>query len=171
MTNIVKANLSHAKILSEIGKQTFIESHGMSAPEKDITNYIKSKFTKVVFEAELEDSNNIFHMITYNEKPIGYSKISYNSTQENISFKNITKLERLYILQEYHHLKLGFELFKFNVELSKKQNQAGLWLYVWVENQKAINFYNKVGFKIIGSYDFQISETHSNPNHQMLLVY
>jgi ribosomal protein S18 acetylase RimI-like enzyme len=85
--------------------------------------------------------------------------------------KNVTKLERLYVLKEFHHLKLGLELFNFNVELSKKNNQAGMWLFVWTENLKAINFYKKAGFNIVGKYNFKISETHSNPNHQMLLLY
>ena len=75
------------------------------------------------------------------------------------------------MLSDYHRLKLGLELFNFNVQLSKKHQQAGMWLFVWVENTKAIKFYNNFGFKIIGSHDFEISKTHSNPNHQMLLTY
>ena len=46
-----------------------------------------------------------------------------------------------------------------------------MWLYVWTENHRAVNFYNNLGFKIVGEYDFKIFETHSNPNHQMLLSY
>lgn len=171
MITIVQANISDAHVLSSLGKQTFIESHGKSAPEKDVTCYVTSKFTEQVFEVELQDVNNIFHILFFNEKPIGYSKIIYNASQENMPSKNITKLERLYVLQEFHHLKLGLELFNFNVSLSKKQDQAGMWLFVWVENHKAIHFYKKASFEIIGKYDFKISETHTNPNHQMLLVF
>jgi ribosomal protein S18 acetylase RimI-like enzyme len=171
MNTIEKATIKDAELLSKIGTQTFIESHGHSASEKDITNYIKLKFTKVAFEAELKDANNVFHIIYYNQKPVGYSKTIDNVSQETIPFKNTTKLERLYVLEEFHQLKLGLELFHFNIELSKKNQQAGIWLYTWIENHKAINFYKKAGFKIVGSYDFKISETHSNPNHQMLLLY
>lgn len=171
MTTIEKATIKDAELLSKIGRQTFMESHGMSAPEKDISNYVSSKFSKEIFEAELEDKNSVFHILNYKQKPIGYSKIIYNVPQDNILFKNVTKLERLYILKEFHHLKLGLELFNFNVELSKNHQQAGIWLFTWTENHKAINFYNKAGFTIVGSYNFKISDTHSNPNHQMLLVY
>ncbi|MCX7549444.1 GNAT family N-acetyltransferase [Xanthomarina sp. F2636L] len=171
MTTIEKATIKDAELLSIIGRQTFIESHGKSAARKDILNYVESKFTKVIFGTELKDKNNVFHLLNYNQKPIGYSKIIYNVPQDNIQFKNVTKLERLYILEEFHHLKLGLELFNFNIELSKNHNQAGMWLFTWIENYKAINFYKKAGFTIIGSYDFKISDTHSNPNHQMLLVY
>ncbi len=171
MTNITKASMKDCDLLVSIGRQSFLESHGSSAPKKDIANYIDSKFTKQHFETEMQEANTFFYLLQYHEKPIGYSKITINASQKNITFAEVAKLERLYILQEFHHLKLGLELFSFNVKLSKQHKQLGMWLYVWVENKKAIAFYDKAGFRIIGSYDFKISETHSNPNHQMLLTF
>src|SRR5690606_41995848 len=100
MITIVKASINDSETLSILGKQTFIESHGLSAPKKDVANYVSSKLTKKVFEVELCDINNIFHIAYFNNKPIGYSKIIYNNLQENIPLKSITKLERLYVLQE-----------------------------------------------------------------------
>ncbi|MFL0352470.1 GNAT family N-acetyltransferase [Xanthomarina sp. GH4-25] len=171
MTTIKNATIKEAELLSKIGSQSFIESHGRSASKKDIFNYVSSKFTKDIFDSELKDSNNVYHILYFNQEPIGYSKIIYNYSQNNILFKNVTKLERLYVLEEFHHLKLGLELFNFNVALSKNHHQSGMWLYTWIENHKAIHFYKKAGFNVIGCYDFKISETHSNPNHQMLLLY
>ncbi|MEO9209693.1 MAG: hypothetical protein ABI208_01270, partial [Ginsengibacter sp.] len=74
-------------------------------------------------------------------------------------------------LKEFYNLKMGLELMNFNIELSKSDNQVGMWLFVWIENVRALNFYMKNGFEIIGSHDFKISATHSNPNHQMFLKY
>jgi diamine N-acetyltransferase len=78
-------------------------------------------------------------------------------------------MERLYLLKQFYNLKLGAALLHFNIDLSKRNNQAGMWLFTWKENMRAVNFYQKNGFVIIGSHDFKISETHSNPNHLMLL--
>src|SRR5690606_35117466 len=110
-------------------------------------------------------------ILSYKNQAIGYSKIILNASQANIAYKNVTKLERLYILEAYQQLKLGLQLFDFNVALSKNFKQSGMWLYTWVEIHKAIRFYKKAGFKTIGSYNFKISDSHSNPNHQMLLTY
>ena len=171
MNTIVRATVNDAKLLVRIGKTSFLEAHGHSAPKEDIDDYVNLKFNESTFFEELQDSKNQFYIIYHNDAPVGYSKIIFDFPHANIGFNNVTKLERLYVLKEFHHLKLGLELFNFNVQESKKNLQAGIWLFVWVENQKAINFYNKAGFKIIGNYDFKISETHSNPNHQMLLTY
>lgn len=171
MTSIVKATIQDIELLTQIGKTSFLEAHGKSASEENINEYVNQKFNKQVFETELKDSNNIFYIIYFNKKAVGYSKIIFNTQHPNIPFKNITKLERLYLLEEFHSLKLGLELFNYNLQESVKHKQVGMWLFVWTENHKAINFYKKAGFEIVGQHDFQISATHSNPNHQMLLTF
>ena len=171
MTTIVRGTISDAKLLVSIGKTSFLETHGMSASKADIDAYVNLKFNEATFSDELQDINNHFYIINYNNIAIGYSKIIFNFPHQNIDAENVTKMERLYLLKDFHHLKLGLELFNFNVKESKKHHQVGMWLFVWTENERAINFYTKVGFKIIGNHDFEISKNHSNPNHQMLLTY
>ena len=94
-----------------------------------------------------------------------------NALHPEIGHKTITKLERIYLLREFYGSQLGKELFHFNLELSKRNAQTGMWLYVWTENERAVRFYKKNGFKAIGRYDFKISENHSNPNYLMWLEY
>jgi ribosomal protein S18 acetylase RimI-like enzyme len=171
MTSIVKAKEEDFQLLTSIGKISFLESHGSSAATADINRYVNSTYTDNVFKKEVSDLENIYHIIYHDKEPAGYSKIIFNVPHPNIQPGNVTKLERIYLLKKFYGLKSGFELLHFNIELSKMNNQAGMWLFVWKENHRAVNFYKKTGFNIIGSYDFKLTETHSNPNHQMLLLY
>lgn len=171
MTSIVKANGKDFKLLADIGRTSYIESHGSSAEAADIDVYLKEKYNYEVFKAELNDGKNIYHIIYHDKQPAGYSKIMLNTPHSNIQIENVTKLERLYLLKEFYGLKLGLELFNLNLELSKNSNQAGMWLFVWKENHRAVAFYKRTGFKIIGTYNFKLTETHSVPNHHMFLNY
>lgn len=171
MNSILKAKHNDFRLLADIGRISFIESHGSSATPDDINKYVNEKYSYDVFKEEISDPKNIYNIIYSNNQAAGYSKIIYNVHHKNIQFKNVTKLDRIYLLKEFYSLKLGYELFMYNIELSKKNNQSGMWLFVWKENHRAVEFYKKTGFKIIGSYDFKLTDTHSNPNHQMLLVY
>jgi diamine N-acetyltransferase len=171
MHEIIKATEKDVALLSSLATNTFIESHGHSAPAADINNYIAEKYNEAILKEELSDPQNIYHIIYYDEKPAGYSKIVYNQPYENSVQQNITKLERIYILQEFYNVQLGKALLQFNVALAKQNQQAGMWLYVWKENTRAFNFYAKVGFIIIGSHNFKISATHSNPNYRLLLMF
>jgi ribosomal protein S18 acetylase RimI-like enzyme len=169
MISIVKATEDNAQLLSEIAKQTFLESHGNCAEPKDVAGYVNEKLSLDIFKQELAEKENIYHILYYNSVAAGYSKVILNEPYTNSEITGITKLERLYILKDFYDLKLGLQLFKFNINLAKENHQEGIWLYVWIENQRAVSFYKKCGFAVIGSYDFKISETHSNPNHRMFL--
>jgi GNAT superfamily N-acetyltransferase len=148
-----------------------MESHGHSAPKAEMDIYLAKALTKEILLDELNIKRFLFHFICVDERPVGYSKIIPSYPSLDPVLKDCTKLERLYVLEEFHDKKLGAELFEFNVELSKKKGDLGMWLYTWVENLRAIRFYERFGFKIVGSYDFKISPEHSNPNHRMLLKY
>jgi len=169
--SIRKARYYDFQLLSELGKQSFLESHGHSASPDVISNYTDEKFNPDAISVELNQAANIFNIITYNGKPTGYSKIIFNTSHPAIKEKNVTKLERIYLLKEFYDLKLGHQLFQFILDISKNNKQSGMWLYTWKENQRAIKFYINNGFEMIGSYDFKLSERHSNPNHLMFLRY
>jgi ribosomal protein S18 acetylase RimI-like enzyme len=167
MISIKQATISDTPLLLEIAIPALIESHGHSAPPEDINAYIALKFTKEVLEEELSDPKNIFHIIYYNEQPAGYSKIIFNTPHEAVEDQQVAKLERLYLLESFYGKGLGAALFNFLIDLSKKEQQEGIWLQVWTENKRAIAFYEKSGFVVKAKTFFKVSETHSNPNHLM----
>jgi ribosomal protein S18 acetylase RimI-like enzyme len=169
LQQIIKAKISDAKLLSKLSIDTFLPAHGHSAPKEDIDNYINQNFSEQNFIDELKDAKNEYYLIYVNSKIAGYSKIVFNQLQKNITPKNITYMSRLYLLKEFYGLALGKELFDFNINLCKQNNQSGIWLAVWVENQKGIKFYKKMGFESVDVFDFKISETHYNPNYIMYL--
>lgn len=170
-TSIAKVSMEDFELLAHIGKQSFIESHGSSAGPEVIDTYVTATFNHDVVKKELSKPKNLYHIIYHDSQPAGYSKIIFNSPHATISIPNVTKLERLYLLKAFYSLHIGSELFWYNVALSKQYNQAGMWLFTWKENHRAIRFYLNAGFKVIGSYNFKLSETHANPNHQMFLQY
>lgn len=169
MICIRKAKLKDAETLADLARQTFLESHGHSAKEATILRYLDQNYTVDVFLKELNNIDFQYHVLEYENKVIGFSKIVLNQPHPLIFNSNITKLDRIYILENYLNRKLGWKLFDFNLSIAKTNGQKGMWLYTWVENRRAIDFYQKNGFKIIGSHDFAIDETHSNPNHLMYL--
>lgn len=122
---IVRATQSDADLLVDLATQTFVQSHASSAPKKDIDAYVSEKYNLPVFENELENENYVYHLLYYKGKAVGFSKIILNESHSNIKLKDVTKLERLYILDKYHDLKLGKLLFDFNVKLSKIRVKKG----------------------------------------------
>jgi GNAT superfamily N-acetyltransferase len=166
-----KLDASDLQLLKELATITFVQSHGHSAPAKDIETYLNSALDEKSILKELADEESLFYFIELDGTPVGYSKIVLNAPFENADSNAFTKLERIYLLEAHHGQKLGLGLLEFNIELAKEAGQLGIWLFTWVENHKAIDFYLRFGFEINGEHDFRISPTHVNPNHQMLLTW
>ncbi len=171
MIEIVTATIKDAALIVKIGAQSFIESHGRSASEKDITNYVAGKFTIEQIESEFSNANAIFKLAIYNNETVGYSKLVLNCPNPAIEEQTVCKLERLYVVESHLDKKIGQPLFDLNIELAKAHQQKGIWLYVWTGNARALRFYEKQGFKIAAETSFKISETHSNPNYWLYLQF
>lgn len=169
MIHIRKASIQDAKILTEVGFHSFKSAHGHSAPKKDIDEYMSLNFNETTFTKELSEEKNYFYLISYNEKVVGYTLLIFNKNESQILVKNSAYLSRIYLLEEFYGLGLGKHLFDFIKKVCIEKQQSGIWLNVWVENLRAINFYKKQGFEIVGKSKYQISATHSNPNHVMFL--
>jgi ribosomal protein S18 acetylase RimI-like enzyme len=171
MISIVRATTADAQLLADMGAKSFVESHGASATETIVQSYVREKYTAEIMAQELEEPEHIYHIIYQDQQPAGFSKIVHHAQHAAIAPQHVSKLERLYLLKELYSLGLGKELLDHNLALSRQCGQAGMWLFVWTGNERAVNFYTKAGFNIIGRHSFKLTDDHANPNHQMLLMY
>lgn len=74
------------------------------------------------------------------DKVIGF--IGFGNSRENLS--DTGEIYGLYVLEKYHNQKIGYKLLKQALELLNNYRDIVLW--VLKENEKAYNFYKKVGF-------------------------
>jgi ribosomal protein S18 acetylase RimI-like enzyme len=168
---IRKAEIQDAADISSLGRITFLEAHRHSSPEEDLNAYLDSRFHIDEVTRELSDPKNHFFLYFHNEQLAGYSKIVFDMPAVQIpEATNLCKLERLYISKDFYGKKIGLKLFQFNKELCLQHQQAGIWLTVWVENERAIAFYERAGFRIVGEILFKVGTT-ENPNYVMWLEF
>lgn len=169
MISVLRATEEDHGSIAAIGKIAVEEAHRESTSAENLNAYLDKNYNDNAIREEIGDLNNIYHIIRYNGKPVGFSKIILNSKEPGIEAENVTKLDRIYLLKEFYGLKLGLELLNFNIRLARNNKQSGIWLYTWTGNTRAIDFYLKAGFTIIGSHKFYVTETYYNLNHLMFL--
>lgn len=169
MISITRATAKDIHTIAAMGKTAVGETHRGSTSDENLNEYLENNYNDEAITKELEDPDNIYHIISFNGRPAGFSKIILNTAEPVIEAANVTKLDRIYLLKEFFGLKLGLELLNFNIALAKNNQQSGMWLYTWTGNERAIGFYLKSGFTIAGSHKFYVTETHYNLNHLMFL--
>jgi len=154
--SIKKVTSEDIKLLQQIGKQTFHETFAEMNTAEDMNRYLTDRFSLERLAAELQDENSEFYFANDNNIPIGYLKINKGVAQTEIKDNNAVEIERIYVLKEYHGKSVGQQLYNKAIEYAKELDANYIWLGVWEENPRAINFYEKNGFKEFGRHIFKL---------------
>ncbi len=158
MITIKKANETHVEILALLGTSTYHESHGHYIADKnDLKNYLEEAFSVSKISEDLKNPRNLFYILYKNELPIGYGKIRLNSSPSGDDSDKSCQLERIYILKEFIPLKLGQQFLNFLEKKSKELKYDRMWLSVYLENTRALRFYQKNDFQEVGKSTFTVN--------------
>jgi diamine N-acetyltransferase len=153
---IVKITLDDVAQLQKIGKQTFSEAFSEGNTEENMTKYLEEGFSLEKLTAELNDPNAEFYFATLDEEVIGYLKLNHGSSQTELKDNDSLEIERIYVLNQFHGKKVGQVLYSKALEIAQKTHAKYVWLGVWENNRRAINFYTKNGFKEFDKHIFKL---------------
>jgi ribosomal protein S18 acetylase RimI-like enzyme len=155
---IIKIGLEQLIPLQEIGRKTFFDTFFESDSEESMSAYLATSFSSEKLTAELENPESEFYFVTLNESVIGYLKVNFGSAQTELQDRNSLEIERIYVLQDFHGKKVGQLLFEKAITIAKNNSCSYVWLGVWEENHRALQFYTKNGFVAFDTHVFQMGE-------------
>lgn len=151
---IKKISLADLGELQNIGRQTFYETFAHRNTEDDIQLYLDEKFSSARLETELIDPDSEFYFVTSDDRTIGYLKLNFGQSQTELKDDKALEIERIYVLTEFHGKQVGQILYNKAIEVARQKNSDYVWLGVWEENPRAINFYKKNGFEEFDKHIF-----------------
>lgn len=155
---IKKATLVNINQLQIIGRVTFYETFSALNSEENMTKYLDESFSIEKLTSELTDNNTEFYLASINNHVIGYLKLNTGQSQTELKDNNTVEIERIYILKDYHGKNVGQILFNNAINIAKQKNACYVWLGVWEENLRAINFYKKNGFIEFDKHVFKLGD-------------
>ena len=143
---IEQINNSHIAALQQIGHHTFEETFAESNSAENMTKYLEEAYSFEKLNEELNNPNSLFYFAMLDEKVIGYLKLNMGGSQTELKDNDALEIERIYVLKDYHGKKVGQLLFDKAIAIAKEQQVAYVWLGVWEENKRALQFYTKNRF-------------------------
>jgi ribosomal protein S18 acetylase RimI-like enzyme len=158
MSNIEirKVTTNDLEELQKIGRLTFFETFASGNTEENMNKYLDEGFSLTKLTTELSDNNAEFYFATLDNNVIGYLKINFGQSQTELQDNKAVEIERIYVLKEYHGKKVGQLLFDKAIDIARQKNADYVWLGVWEENSRAINFYKKNGFVEFDKHIFKL---------------
>jgi ribosomal protein S18 acetylase RimI-like enzyme len=155
-TEIKKITLADIDQLQKIGRQTFFETFSSANTKENMDKYLNEEFSVSKLTAELSDKNSEFYFATLNNKVIGYLKLNFGQSQTELKDDKALEIERIYVLSNFQGKAVGQMLYEKVIQIAWQTKTDYVWLGVWEENQKAINFYKKNGFVEFDKHIFKL---------------
>ncbi|MCS3869889.1 ribosomal protein S18 acetylase RimI-like enzyme [Chryseobacterium ginsenosidimutans] len=158
MTSITikKASLEDLETLQNVGRETFYETFAKHNSENEMQKYLDKSFASEKLTKELNTIDSQFFIAWENENPIGYLKVNSGKAQTELQDETSLEIERIYVKSEYHGKKVGQILYDKALEIAVQEKKKYLWLGVWEENIRAVNFYKKNGFVEFDKHIFKL---------------
>ncbi len=169
--SVQKIAINEIHQLQKIGKQTFFETFSSSNSEANMIKYLQEGFSAAKLLKELENPNSEFYFALSADVVIGYLKINFGTAQTELQNDNALEIERIYVLKDFHGKKVGQILYQKALEVAEHRNAAYIWLGVWEENPRAINFYKKNGFVEFDTHTFTLGDEQQTDILMMLTLH
>lgn len=155
---IKRCSAADVDALQKIGRQTFEETFAASNTEANMQQYLKDGFSREKLLAEINDPGAEFYFAVIDQEVIGYLKINSGDSQTELKDNKALEIERIYVLAQYHGLKVGQLLYEKAMQIAIDKGAAYVWLGVWEENPRAISFYRKNGFTEFDKHVFKLGD-------------
>ena len=154
---------SDRESLCHIVKTTFVDAFGMNYTPEDLEGYINERLTPGMIEEELNDSHSYFYQVISDDVLLGYVKwiVSCDKFLNNVSdslrkpYQDPVFLERFYFTADSQGT--GVADITMQCVMSQARNfhkKNSIYLSVWEHNHRAQSFYQKYGFRTIGSCEY-----------------
>lgn len=151
------AEKSDAASLALLAARTFPLACPPAVPAADIVAHVEQELTAARFAAHLEEpGTEIFAAISGTDL-IGYSMVVPTSAgAPQLPGRTPMELRRIYVDPQWHGAGVAAALMTDAVHRAASLGFDCLWLGTNKGNDRAIAFYRKMGFEVMGTRTFQV---------------
>lgn len=153
------AGEADVRLISVLSAVTFYEAYFEQDSPADMANYVTDAFHYDKVAAEFSDPNAAYFIMLRRGSAVGYAKLIRNSTIEGVTGEKPVELRRIYLVERVWGSGLGERLLNHCIKVAQTEGCDSIWLDVWEENERGLNFYRKQGFTRVGTREFPYGQT------------
>ncbi|MDR7083801.1 ribosomal protein S18 acetylase RimI-like enzyme [Arthrobacter ginsengisoli] len=165
MTHVIrKADRDDAGRLAALAAVTFPLACPPSTSPADIAAHLANTLSEANFVSYLGDPAVTVLVIDAVGELCGYSLLAARPAQDPgvaavLTMLPSTELSKCYVHPDHHGLGAAAELMHASISAAAAAGARGLWLGVNDQNARAIRFYEKSGFRKVGTKSFTLGST------------
>ena len=131
--------------------------------------YMEKIYSYANLESDLANPNSSYYFVHYQLETIGILKLVENIPLTEFKDRKAAKLDRIYLDPVFHSKGIGKELLNWTENKFLVSGHSILWLEAIDTQQKALAFYEKMGYKVCGIFrlDYQLIHTNLRGMYRM----
>jgi ribosomal protein S18 acetylase RimI-like enzyme len=156
------ATVDDAGLLHQLASLTFALACPPGTTAEEVWDFVSTHLSEEHFTAYIADAERQVLIAETDGEPAGYSMLVYRDTDDADVAAALTtspsaELSKLYVVADSHGAGVGAALMNASVADAKRRGYPSVWLGVNKENVRANRFYEKQGFRVVGSKSFQLA--------------
>ena len=163
--HIRKAQASDAAALAQLAEQTFIATYGPHCDPNMVHEHCQKNFGVSQQLAEIQNEHGITLLQFVGDELIGFVQMKQTEAPPCVLVATDVSaicLHRYYVTQKWHGKGVALILLEHAIEQAKAVGAQAMWLGMWQHNQRALSFYQKHGFEIVGEVEYQFGKVIEN---------
>lgn len=161
------AQSDDAAALAHLAECSFRETFSTADNHADMNLYCAQHFGVEVQRPAILDPNHRILLANIEQQLVAFAQVRLHSPQDGVVANQPSELQRLYVLQTWQGRGVAQELMSQILTTVNRIGADSLWLGVWEHNPRAIAFYRKYGFQVIGEHIFQLGR---DPQRDLIMA-
>ena len=149
--------------LAEVAAATFVLACPPGTPPASISAFIAAHLSAANFASYLSDPARDIRVAVRDGRIAGYTMLVFGEPNSPdvvaaLTARPTVELSKVYLLADHHGAGLADTLMTATLDVARARGAAGVWLGVHDQNLRAIRFYTRNGFAIVGAKTFQVGD-------------
>jgi len=144
--------------LALIGPASFLEAFAGLLEGEDILAHCRHQHSVAKYAAWLADPEARACLAEVKGAPVGYALLLKPDLPLETTADDV-ELKRIYLLHRFQGMGMGSALMRWSIETAAAMGKKRLLLGVHDGNRQAIGFYERHGFRQVGTRSFQVGKT------------
>lgn len=158
MMKLRRAAPADAPSLAVLAERTFRDTFGPRNSPGNMDQHCAKVFGTDIQLREIEDPGLVTTLAEEGHQLVGFSQLRLFHAHSSVTAERPAELNRIYVASEWQGRGVASELLQNALDTASKAGCDRLWLGVWEHNAKAMAFYRKFGFEIVGSHAFMLGQ-------------
>jgi GNAT superfamily N-acetyltransferase len=153
-----RADRADASMLAELGARMFRETFERDNTPENMSAYLAKGFDVAAIARELADPSVAYLVGEIEHRPMAYAELRAAAAPAGVTGPAPLELARFYVDRPWHGSGAARALMSACDDEARRRGARTLWLGVFERNPRAIRFYEKCGFRVVGSQTFMVGD-------------